>query len=183
MSVEWRSSGNCHVFGDDLMHDNGMMEWKHIIERQTDPAILIPRLFAAMDPGFARRVQPGDFVIAGRRFGLGKAHATAYIAMAALGLRVLCESSFEKVMRAAANSGVPIMAQCSGITSWLHTGEEITVDMASGLVIHAASGRSERYPVLRPVFRQAIEMGGRRGLLQQWLSAHPELKLPRTAPT
>jgi 3-isopropylmalate/(R)-2-methylmalate dehydratase small subunit len=169
------------VFGDDLVHDNGMMEWKHIIERQTDPAILIPCLFATIDPDFVRRIRPGDFVIAGRRFGSGKPHATAYIAMAALGLRVLCESSFEKVMRAAANLGVPIMAQCAGIAAWLRTGEEISVDMVTGLVRQTASGREEQYPALRPVFRQAIEMGGRRGLLKHWLATHPEFKQPRTA--
>jgi 3-isopropylmalate/(R)-2-methylmalate dehydratase small subunit len=183
MSVEWCSGGSCHVFGDDIMHDNGMMEWKYIIERQTDPAILIPRLFAAIDPKFAIEVCPGDFIVAGRRFGLGKPHATAYVAMAALGLRVLCESSFEKVMRAAMNAGVPIMTQCTGISSWLRTGEKIRVDMASGLVTEIASGRSERYPALRPVFRQTIEMGGRRGLLEQWLATHPELKLPRAPAT
>jgi 3-isopropylmalate/(R)-2-methylmalate dehydratase small subunit len=181
MLIEWCSSANCHVFGDDLMHDNGMMEWKYIIGRQTDPAILIPQLFAQIDPKFATQVRPGDFIVAGRRFGSGKPHATAYIAMAALGLRVLCESSFEKVMRAATNAGVPIMTQCTGISSWLKTGEEIVVDMTSGQVTQVASGRSERYPALRPVFRQVIEMGGRRGLLKQWLAEHPELAIPQAA--
>ena len=122
MQGEWKTRGRAHVYGDNLVHDNGMMEWKHVIERQTDPAILIPCLFTAIDPAFVGRVKPGDFVVAGRKFGSGKAHTTAYVAMAALGLRILCESTFERVIGGAVNLGVPIMGKCEGITSVIGMG-------------------------------------------------------------
>lgn len=171
---QWRTSGTAHVFGDDIAHDNGMMAWKHVIERQTDPAILLPCLFEAIDPGFAARVKPGDFIVAGKRFGSGKPHTTAYAAMAALGLRVLCESSFRKVVRGAANLGVPIMADCAGIRSAIRDGDRICVDMASGEVSRA-DGSMLRFAPMPGEFRQTIEMGGRAGILRAWLAAHPEM--------
>jgi 3-isopropylmalate dehydratase small subunit len=170
----WRTSGVAHVFGDDIVHDNGMMAWKHIIERQTDPDILVPCLFEAIDPDFARRVKPGDFIIAGKRFGAGKPHTTAYVAMAALGLRVLCESSFDKVMRGAANLGVPIMANCLEVSSEIRDGESICVDMATGEVVREDRA-TLRYPPLQRVFQQTIELGGRAGILKAWLATHPEM--------
>ena len=175
MQGDWTTRGFAHVYGDDIVHDNGMMEWKHIIERQTDPAVLIPCLLAAIDPEFVTRVRPGDFLVAGRRFGTGKAHLTAYIGLEALGVRILCESTFEKVARGVANLGVPMMSECAGITQHLRTGDEIEVDMVSGTVTRVATGESWRYPPVPEALRQFLQDGGRKGFLQNWLAAHPEL--------
>ena len=183
MRAGWKTRGRCHVFGDDIAHDNGMMEWKHIIERQTDPAVLIPRLFAAIDPEFVGRVQPGDFIIAGQRFGTGKGHTTAYIAMEALDLRILCESTFDRVIRGTVNSGLPLMANCPGITSVLAPGEEIEVDMSTGELTRVATGERHDYAPVPAGMRQIVEDGGRKGFLQKWLATHPELGQPLPAPT
>ena len=178
MKGEWKTRGRCHVYGDDIAHDNGLMEWQHIIGRQTDPTVLIPCLLAAIDPQFTQRVQPGDFLIAGRRFGTGKAHTTAYVGMEALGLRVLCESTFERVIRGAANLGMPIMGQCPGITSVLRTGDEIEVDMSTGDVTKTQTGEHFTYAPIPSGLRQIIADGGRKGFLEKWLAAHPELAQP-----
>ena len=159
-----------------------MMGFKQIIERQTDPAVLLPRLFAMIDPGFAERVEPGDFVVAGRRFGSGKAHTTAYIAMDALNMRILCESTFERVIRGAVNLGVPIMGRCAGIAATLRTGDRIEVDMSTGEVTNLATGETVAYPPVPPGLRQVLEDGGRKGFLQKWLASHPELAQPQVQP-
>ncbi|BEU28492.1 hypothetical protein [Paraburkholderia sp. 22B1P] len=175
MKDGWRTRGRCHVFGSDIAHDNGMMAWQYIIERQVDPTVLIPQLFAAIDPEFASNVREGDFIVAGRNFGTGKAHTNAYIAMEALGLRVLCESTFVRVRRATANLGLPLMGECEGITSWLRTGDEIEVDVSTGTVLHIESGMCKTYPPIREDLRRILAEGGRQGLLQRWLVEHPEL--------
>ena len=124
------------------------------------------------------RVQPGDFVVAGRKFGSGKAHTTAYVAMASLGLRILCESTFERVIGGAVNLGVPIMAKCEGITSAIGMGDTIEVDMASGEVANLSRGTSHVYAPVPEGLRKILEDGGRKGFLQNWLLAHPELAQP-----
>ena len=182
MQGGWKTRGRCHVFGDDIVHDNGMMEFKQVIERQTDPAVLVPKLFAMIDAGFADRVQPGDFVVAGRRFGSGKAHTTAYVAMDALNMRILCESTFERVIRGAVNLGVPIMGRCAGIAAILRTGDLIEVDMGTGDVTNVATGQTVTYPPVPPGLRQILEDGGRKGFLRKWLASHPELAQPPVQP-
>jgi len=176
MHGTWRSSGRCHVFGDNIPHDNAMIAFNHIAERQTNPDVLIPDLFASIDPGFVSRVQRGDFVIAGQNFGSGKGHTTAYIAMEALGLRVICESTFERVIRGAANLALPIMTGCSGISKSFKTGDEIDVDMSTGVVIRLSSGERFSYPPIPEGLRSLLEDGGRKGFLKKWLVAHPELE-------
>ena len=182
MQGGWKTRGRAPGDGGNLGHANRLMVWKHVIERQTDPAVLIPCLFAAIDPDFAGRVRPGDFVVAGRKFGSGKAHTTAYVAMASLGLRILCESTFEKVIGGAVNLGVPIMGKCEGITAAVGMGDEIEADMATGEVVNLSrGGASAIYPPVPEGLRKVLEDGGRKGFLQKWLLQHPELAQPLEA--
>jgi 3-isopropylmalate/(R)-2-methylmalate dehydratase small subunit len=174
MQGSWRSRGRCHMFGDDIQHDNGMIPFHHVHERQTDPKVLIPDLLSAVDPEFKNRVQPGDFIIGGQRFGGGKGHTTAYIAMEGLGLRVLCESTFQRVIRGGANLGLPIMGDCKEITKFIKTGDEIEVDMSTGEVTNLSSGWRATYPPIPEGVRKIVENGGRKGFLKNWLLEHPQ---------
>lgn len=178
MGSKWVSRGRCHVYGPDVAHDNGLIDFDIVRARETNPDVLMPRLLKDMDPGFIDRVRPNDFIIAGERFGAGKAHTTAYIAMAKLNMRVLCESSFGNVVMGAANLGVPILAHCTGISSVLQMGEEIEVDLLAGTVVRLGSNETLHYAPLPEDLRQIIEVGGRRGLLEKYLDAHPEMKTP-----
>lgn len=175
MQEKWKTRGNCHVFGNDIAHDNMMMPWKHIIGRQTDPDILIPDLLVAIDPEFPKKVKPGDFLIAGHRFGCGKGHTNAYIAMEALGMRILCESTFDRVIRGAINLGVPILSTCNGVTNFLKSGDEIEVDVSTGDVVRLATGERRSYPPIPRPLQQVLREGGRKGFLEKWLNDHPEL--------
>ena len=177
MSKEWKWTGRVHLFGSELAHDNEMIDFRLVLERQTDPAIILTSLFPNIDPGFAERVRQGDLIVAGKAFGTGKAHTTAYIAMAALGMGVLCETSFEKVMLGAANLGLPIAPGCIGLSSSLLQGEEVEVDFEQGLV-RSEDHTEYRFPALRPDLQRLIEAGGRAGLLSQWLRDHPEMATP-----
>jgi 3-isopropylmalate/(R)-2-methylmalate dehydratase small subunit len=178
VETRWISRGHCHVYGADVVHDNGLIDFGVVRARETDAAILKPLLLKPMDDGFASRVKPNDFLIAGQRFGSGKAHITAYIAMAALNMRVLCESSFANVVMGAANVGLPILSQCEGVSAVLQQGEEIEVDLLEGTVLRLSTGETLRYPPLPEDQRQIIELGGRKGILQKYLEEHPLMKTP-----
>ena len=176
MGTRWISRGHCHVYGADVAHDNGLIDFGVVRARETDAEVLKPILLKPMDNEFANRVKPNDFLIAGRRFGSGKAHVNAYIAMAALNMRVLCESSFANVIMGAANVGLPIMSQCEGISGVLQQGEAIEIDLLEGTVLRLSTGETLRYPPLQEDVRQIIELGGRNGILQKYLEEHPEMK-------
>ena len=104
--------GRCHVFGDQVPLDEGVIAFRFAIERVTDPQALIPHLFETIDPGFRERVEPGDFVVAGSDFACGKPHVQGFIALAALRMSVLCASMPYKAMRRSASEGLPVLVGC-----------------------------------------------------------------------
>jgi len=167
--------GRCHVFGDAIPMDEGVMAFEYVIKRITDPQVLIPELFKHIDPAFAARVQPGDIIIAGRDFGCGKPHGTGFIAMKALGMSILCESMPTRSHRNAVSRGLPILVDCAGLRDLVKTGDEIEVDFVSGEFRSLTTGATADLPGMPVVLLDIVRAGGTTGFLKNWLAAHPEL--------
>jgi 3-isopropylmalate/(R)-2-methylmalate dehydratase small subunit len=177
--MEWKTTGHAHVLGDDILHDGGVIRFDFVTGRVTDPEILIPQLFAEIDPTLIQRIKPGDFIVAGRNFLAGKAHNNGLIAMKALGLRILCESMPFRSFRAVTALALPAMTQCAGVRDLVADGDEIEADFATGLVKNLSRGTEGQFtPVARDI-QVMLEEGGMRGMLAAHLSRHPELAVPR----
>lgn len=174
----WKTRGNCHVLGDNVPHDGGVIRFDLVTARVQDPSQLIPHLFDEVDPTLKERLKSGDFIVAGKNFFCGKAHNQGMIAMKALGLRVLCESMPFRSFRAATGVALPCLIHCEGITEWIKTGDEIEVDFNAGAVKNLKTERSESYPAIPPEIKAILEEGGMRGMLSGWLRDHPELGQP-----
>jgi 3-isopropylmalate/(R)-2-methylmalate dehydratase small subunit len=164
--------GRCHVFGDNVPLDEGVMAFKYAIGRVTDPKELIPHLFEGIDPTFAARVKPGDIVIAGNDFGCGKPHIQGFIAMAALGMGVLCGSMPYKALRGAVSKGLPVLTGCTN-GQFAADGDEVEIDFASGAARNITQGTQAQFPAMAPVLRDIVSRGGAAGTLQAWLDEHP----------
>jgi 3-isopropylmalate/(R)-2-methylmalate dehydratase small subunit len=175
MTISFKKRGICHVFGDGVPHDEGVMAFKFAIERVTDPKLLIPHLFEQIESGFAARVKRGDIVVAGRDFGRGKPHAQGYIAMAALDMAVLCESMPHKSLRRAVAVGLPVLTGCTGCADFIHSGDELEIDLETGNARNMATGAEKRFAPMPPILRDIVANGGSAGSLRAWLATHPEL--------
>lgn len=175
MSTSLQKRGICHVFGDGVPLDEGVMAFKFAIERVTDPKLLIPHLFEQIDPTFAARVKPGDIVVAGKDFGFGKPHTQGFIAMAALDMAVLCESMPHKSLRRAVAIGLPVLTGCAGCTRFVKSGDELEVDFASGVARNLTSGATTQFAPMPPILRDIVANGGSAGSMRAFLAAHPEL--------
>ena len=169
--------GRAHVFGHGIPLDEGVMAFKYAIGRITDPAELIPHLFEPIDPGFAARVQRGDLVIAGADFGCGKPHIQGFIAMAALGMGVLCESMPYKAMRGAISKGLPVLTGCGDPSHWVGNGDEVEIDFSTGEASNISRGTTVRFPAMAPVLQPIIAQGGADGQLAAWLAKHPDQRV------
>jgi 3-isopropylmalate/(R)-2-methylmalate dehydratase small subunit len=178
MSVSIVRRGRAHVFGDGIPLDEGVMAFKYAIGRITDPAELIPHLFEPIDPGFAARVQHGDLVVAGADFGCGKPHIQGFIAMAALGMGVLCGSMPYKAMRGAISKGLPVLTGCNHPGEWVSNGDEVEVNFGTGEARNLTRGTVVHLPPMADVLQPIIAAGGADGQLATWLAEHPGQQAP-----
>ncbi|MFM9970900.1 MAG: hypothetical protein ACKVQK_21105 [Burkholderiales bacterium] len=174
MRKSLKRRGTCHVFGDRIPLDEGIMPFKFAIERINDPEKLIPHLFKGTDPDFPSKVKPGDFVLAGKEFACGKPHVQGFIAMAALDMSVLCESMPYKAMRRAVAVGLPLLTGCNPGAGFAKSGDEIEVDFESGAARNISTGVSVTLPAMSPILREIVANGGMNGALAAWLAEHPE---------
>jgi 3-isopropylmalate/(R)-2-methylmalate dehydratase small subunit len=171
----WKTRGKCHLLGNDIPHDGGVIRFDLVTARVQDPAQLIPHLFDEIDPSLKHKLKPGDFIVAGQNFFCGKAHNQGMIAMKALGLRVLCESMPFRSFRAATGVALPCLIRCTGITRLIADGDEIEADFETGMVNNLTANWSKAYPAIPSEIKAIIEEGGMRGMLAAWLRDHPEL--------
>lgn len=174
MDNSLKKRGFCHIFGDRISLDEGIMPFKFAIERVTDPEKLIPHLFKSTDPDFPAKVKPGDFVIGGSEFACGKPHVQGFIAMAALNMSVICESMPYKAMRRAVSVGLPLLTGCRPDAGFLHNGDELEVDFATGEATNITRGTRARFPAMSPILMGIVANGGMNGALAAWLRDHPE---------
>lgn len=121
--------GRAWVFGDgvdtDALAPGGYMKGPL--------AELAAHCLETVDPEFAAAVEPGDFVVAGRNFGLGSSREQAAQALKHLGVAAVVARSFAGIFyRNALNLGLPavVCAEAGEIVA----GDRLRVDLAGGRI-------------------------------------------------
>jgi homoaconitate hydratase family protein/3-isopropylmalate dehydratase small subunit len=93
---------------------------------------------------FAAKAAPGDIVVAGSNFGAGSSRQQAVDCFKSLGVAAVIARSFGAIYeRNAVNAALPVLAG-DLIAAGLRSGEEITVDFATGEVTRHAAGEALR---------------------------------------
>ena len=101
----------------------------------SDPEDMGPHALEDLDPEFAKRVKPGDFIVAGKNFGCGSSREQAAVCLVALGLGGVIARSFGRIyFRNALNQGLPA-AECPEAVDALENGEEVTLDLERGEIV------------------------------------------------
>lgn len=163
----WTLQGRCYLLGDDIPHADGVIPQQFIIDRETDPKVLIPHLFQLTDPEFIKTCQRGDIIVAGKNFGVGQ-KSTGYIAMQALGIGLVCESMPTQGYRGAINAGLLVLHQCPAVTSLCQTGDQLEVNFLSGLFINHTQNVRANFPAIPPSLKDIIQHGGEEQFLKHW---------------
>jgi len=122
--------GVVHRFGDDVSTDH-ITSGRHRFLAK-DIHALAAHCLEDLDPGFAGRVRPGDFVVAGRNFGCGSSREYAPRVLQALGVQAVVARSFARIFfRNAINIGLPaVEADTDGIAA----GDRLRLDLGAGVI-------------------------------------------------
>ena len=164
---QWVLRGRCYKLGDDVPHPNGVIPARFITDREMNPAVLTPHLFAETDPGFVERCKPGDIIVTGRNFGMGP-KGNGYVAMHALGLGLVCASMSVQAYRAAISTGLRVLNHCGNITDDCQTGDDLEVDFLAGTFVNHSQGITRALPPVPQALHELLACGGNEGWLAHW---------------
>jgi 3-isopropylmalate/(R)-2-methylmalate dehydratase small subunit len=132
-----------------------------------DERILAKYLLEDLDPGFAARVKPGDFIVAGKNFGCGSAMEISSLVIRGAGIPVVLAESFARTFyRNGINGGI-LLVVCD--TGSLQTGDEISVEVAdNGIRVFRNGQLLQIVPPLPPIMLQVIKCGGLVNYIKQF---------------
>jgi len=120
---------------------------------------------------FAPNVRPGDFVVAGRNFGLGSSREHAPVIMKMVGVSAVLARSFARIFyRNAINIGLPAI-MCD--TTEIYEGDVMEVDMAIGTIHNITRDVMMSFHPLPDIMRGILEEGG----LIKYVRKHGDLEL------
>ena len=119
-------------------------------------------VMAALDPYFATRALPGDFIVAGLDFAADATHRAVPAAVKALGIGAIIARSFGHFfVRNAINIGLPaLMVEETGA---IKSGDRLRVDIEAHIVANLSSG--DRY-VMRNIDDEALAILRAGGLIE-----------------
>ncbi len=111
-----------------------------------------------VDPTFISRVRKGDFVVAGRNFGLGSSreHAPLIVGLAGVSA-ILAKSAARIFFRNAINVGLPVLI-CD--TDRISDGDELEVDLAAGAIVDLTNGAHLTFGKIPEVMLNILNEGG-----------------------
>ena len=119
---------------------------------------LAQHAFEMLGEGFPGKLRGFDILVAGRNFGCGSAREQAATVIQGLGIKAVVASSFARTFyRNAINDGLPIV-ECPAIYAAVEEGDEISIDLASGVIRHRVAEYS--FPKIPESVRKILELGG-----------------------
>ena len=148
--------GKAFKFGDNISTD--LISPGRFFHLRSNLPELAKHVMEDADPTFASRVRAGDFVVAGKDFGLGSSreHAPLVIKMAGVSA-VLAKSAARIFFRNAFNIGLPVLI-CD--TDKIDDGDELEVDLTNGTIKNLSTGAALTFGKIPEVMLSILKEGG-----------------------
>ena len=111
-----------------------------------------------IDPEFAKKVKPGDFVVGGDNFGCGSSREQAPGVLKALGVQAVIAKSFARIFfRNAINIGLPAIV-CKDLPDAVENGDTMILHMSEGTA--EVNGKTYTCTKLPEYMQNILNQGG-----------------------
>ncbi len=148
--------GKVWKFGDDISTDH-ITPGRYFHLRSNLPE-LAKHVLEDAKPDFAKEMNKGDFVVAGKNFGLGSSREHAPVIMKIAGINAVLAKSFARIFyRNAINIGLSAII-CD--TDEIDEGDELEVNVEKGEIRNKSKGIQFPFSSLPPIMRNILDDGG-----------------------
>jgi 3-isopropylmalate/(R)-2-methylmalate dehydratase large subunit len=157
---ENRKAGIIWNYADvDNLNTDQMFAGKHTYNiLSSDPAAIMPLLFADFDPSFAGNVSAGDIIVAGENFGCGSSREHPSVGLAHAGIKAIIVKSVNRIFyRSSINQGLFLIVHKEAVDAYIQ-GDEVTVSFEKGEITVAE--KKFRFEPLPDKLREIIEKKG-----------------------
>ena len=148
--------GKAFKFGDDISTDDIVPG--RLAHLRSNLPELAKHVLEDVRPDFVSQISLGDFLVAGKNFGLGSSreHAPLSIKMAGVGA-VLAKSAARIFFRNAINVGLPLLI-CD--TDAIDDGDQLEVDLSAARICNLSKGTELAFGRIPGVMLRILEEGG-----------------------
>jgi len=119
-----------------------------------------PHCLEDLDKDFAKKVKPGDIILAGNNFGCGSSRENAPLAILGAKAAAVIAISFARIFyRNSINVGLPIL-ECPQAYNAIQNGDIVSIDLSKGEITnHTRPGKfcAAAFP---DKIKEIIELGG-----------------------
>ncbi len=149
-------TGKAFKFGDSISTDHIVPG--RLLHLRSNLPELAKHVLEDADPTFAQRVNKGDFIVAGKNFGLGSSreHAPLVIKMSGVSA-VLAKSVARIFFRNAINVGLPVLI-CD--TDKIDNGDKLEVDLETGEISDLTKNVQLNFSRIPEVMLRILDEGG-----------------------
>jgi 3-isopropylmalate/(R)-2-methylmalate dehydratase small subunit len=161
--------GRAFKFADNISTDHIIPgKYAHL---RSDLPELAKHVMEDADPTFANQVKPGDFIVAGKNFGLGSSREHAALVIKVAGVSAILAKSVARIFfRNAINQGLPVLI-CD--TDKISAGDEIEVNLTASTVSDLTKNAKLSFGKIPKVMVDILNEGG----LIPYITKHDDFEL------
>jgi 3-isopropylmalate/(R)-2-methylmalate dehydratase small subunit len=144
------------AYGDDINTD--MLFPGKYTYTCAKPDEIKPHLLEDLDPEFAKAVQPGDIVFAGKNFGCGSSREQPVVGLKAVGIEAIVAKSYARIFyRAAINQGL-LLIECPDAVAAYQPGMPVQLNLKESSI--TVGTQTYKFPTLPPEILAIRDAGG-----------------------
>ena len=148
--------GEAFKFGDNISTDHIVPG--RLLHLRSNLPELAKHVLEDADPTFAQRVKKGDFVVAGKNFGLGSSREHAPLVIKMSGVSAILAKSVARIFfRNAINLGLPVLI-CD--TDSINAGDELEIDLKLGKISNLTNGAELNFSPIPEIMLRILDEGG-----------------------